>query len=261
MGRAGERPWTHWATSVDLVRLALPAHDAGTGLVGASLGESQYGSSFVLDVFDAYGAGLVTNPNVVVAGSIGAGKSTVVKMQLERALQRGRRAVVIDPKGEYAVLAALPRRAARRPRRDGWCDPFSSDDREGRALLRALVASAQGSPLSEDQHFALDEAWRQLDSPRPARVLWRSFNTVRAHLRLPSSDARRRSRSSCTDSSTAIWRVSSMAEDDPFVFDGDLGGPRSLGAVVVELVAGRRSRARSPRPSRWSANRGSWATS
>src|ERR1700728_1831615 len=98
-GRTGlvSKPWTHWATSVDLESLRLPAHDAGTGLEGSSLGESQYGSSFVLDVFDAYNAGLVSNPNVIVAGSIGAGKSTVVKMQLERSLQRGRRAVVIDP--------------------------------------------------------------------------------------------------------------------------------------------------------------------
>src|SRR6202012_342398 len=87
------RPWTHWATSHDLVSLRLPAHDAGTGLPGEPLGEAQYGSSFALDAFDAYGAGLVSNPNVVVAGSIGAGKSTVVKMQIERALRRGRRAV------------------------------------------------------------------------------------------------------------------------------------------------------------------------
>ena len=69
------RPWTHWATSLDLLSLRMPAHDAGTGLHGETLGQSQYGSSFVLDVFDAYGAGLVSNPNVIVAGSIGAGKS------------------------------------------------------------------------------------------------------------------------------------------------------------------------------------------
>ena len=132
------RPWTHWATSNDLASLRLPAHDAGTGLSGESLGDAQYGSAFALDVFDAYGAGLVSNPNVIVAGSIGAGKSTIVKMQVERALRRGRRAVVIDPKGEYRELAA---RHGVRPvalGRDGWCSPFSHDDREGRELLRAL---------------------------------------------------------------------------------------------------------------------------
>jgi hypothetical protein len=99
------RQWTHWATSKDLVGLKLPAHDAGTGLTGRALGDAQRGAPFVFDPFDAYAAGLVSNPNMIVAGSIGAGKSTVVKMVLDRALERGRRVVVIDPKGEYAFLA------------------------------------------------------------------------------------------------------------------------------------------------------------
>jgi type IV secretory pathway VirB4 component len=175
------KAWTHWATSSDLATLRAPAHDAGTGLVGESLGQCQYGSAFVFDVFDAYGAGLVSNPNVVVAGSIGAGKSTVVKMQLARALRRGRRAVVIDPKGEYAELAA---RHGARPialGRDGWCSPFPADDREARHLLRALVASAQGSVLTNEQHFALDEVWQRLSS-RPTRVLFALYQLLAAHL-------------------------------------------------------------------------------
>jgi len=85
------RSWTHWATSRDLTSLMVPAHDAGTGLEGRSLGEAQRGGSFILDPFDAYASGLLSNPNVIVAGSIGAGKSTVVKMMLDRALERGRR--------------------------------------------------------------------------------------------------------------------------------------------------------------------------
>jgi len=156
------RAWTHWATSADLLSLRLPSHDAGTGLGGAVLGQCQYGSSFALDVFDAYGAGLVTNPNVVVAGSIGAGKSTIVKMQLARALARGRRAVVVDPKGEYAELAARHDTSPIALGRDGWCSPFPDDEAEGRHLVRALIASAQGTGLSDDQHFALDEAWQRL---------------------------------------------------------------------------------------------------
>jgi type IV secretory pathway VirB4 component len=185
------RAWTHWATSADLGSLRLPAHDAGTGLEGSSLGDAQYGSAFVLDVFDAYGAGLVSNPNVIVAGSIGAGKSTVVKMQLERSLQRGRRAVVVDPKGEYAELAALHDAPPIALGRDGWCDPFSNDDSEARTLLRALLASAQGAPLSPEQHFALDEVWRRLATPRPTRVLWSLLKLVETHLDSTSNDAPR----------------------------------------------------------------------
>jgi type IV secretory pathway VirB4 component len=223
------RAWTHWATTLDLESLRLPAHDAGTGLDGVSLGDAQYGSTFVLDVFDAYGAGLVSNPNVIVAGAIGAGKSTVVKMQLERSLQRGRRAVVIDPKGEYAELAALHGSRPIALGRDGWCDPFSLDDTEGRALLRALLASAQGATLSADQHFALDEVWRRLSTPRPTRVLWSLLELLAPHLESASNDAPR---------SLALLLYRFIYGDlaglfdgtgDPLRFDGDL--------VVLDLSA------------------------
>ncbi|HUY16950.1 MAG TPA: DUF87 domain-containing protein [Acidimicrobiales bacterium] len=209
--------------------LRVPAHDAGTGLSGPSLGDAQHGSSFVFDVFDAYGAGLVSNPNVIVAGSIGAGKSTIVKMQLERALRRGRRAVVIDPKGEYAELAALHGTAPVALGRDGWCSPFSSDDREGRNLLRALVASAQGSPLTSDQHFALDEVWQRLPTPRPTRVLWTLYRLLAPFLESTTPSA---SRSLALIMYRFIYGdLAGLfdGENEPLIFQGDL--------VVLDLSA------------------------
>ncbi len=176
------RSWTHWATSRDLTSLMVPAHDAGTGLEGRSLGEAQRGGSFILDPFDAYASGLLSNPNVIVAGSIGAGKSTVVKMMLDRALERGRRAVILDPKGEYAALARSFGVDVVALGRDGWCSPFPANDRESRDLLRALVASAQGASLKSDQHYVIDEVWQQLDSPRPRRILRALFELLREHL-------------------------------------------------------------------------------
>jgi type IV secretory pathway VirB4 component len=145
---------------------------------------------FVFDVFDAYGAGLVSNPNVIVAGSIGAGKSTIVKMQLERALRRGRRAVVVDPKGEYAQLAEHHGVTPIALGRDGWCSPFPADDREGRHLLRALIASAQGSALTSEQHFALDEVWQRLGA-RPTRVLFTLYQLLATYLESSFSSAER----------------------------------------------------------------------
>ena len=160
----------------------VPAHDAGTGLRGRDLGVTQRGGPFVLDPFDAYASGLLSNPNVIVAGSIGAGKSTVVKMMLDRALERGRRAVIVDPKGEYAPLAKSHGVNVVVLGRDGWCSPFPSNDRESRDLLRALVASAQGAALQSDQHYVLDGVWQRLASPRPTRVLRAIFELLSAHL-------------------------------------------------------------------------------
>lgn len=164
-------PWTHWGTTKDLLSLRMPSHDAGTALQGRPLGQCLGGGDFVFDPFDAYEGGIVSNPNMIVAGSIGAGKSTVVKMILDRALQRGRRVVVIDPKGEYGELAQSYGVSPVALGRDGWCDPFTPDDKECRELVRALIGTAQGSGLSGEQHYAVDEAFQKLGSPRPARLL------------------------------------------------------------------------------------------
>ena len=176
------RAWTHWATSSDLESLRLPAHDAGTGLTGRPLGEVLGGHDVIFDPFDAYGADLVTNPNMVVAGSIGAGKSTLVKMILDRALARGRRVVVVDPKGEYGALARAHGVRSLALGRDGWCSPFPLDGREARDLLRAMVAGAHDAPLSDEVHFAIDEAWQRLATPRPPRVLHALLALLQSHL-------------------------------------------------------------------------------
>ncbi len=223
------RPWTHWATSSDLFSLRLPSHDAGTGLEGRPLGSALRGGPFVLDPFDAYAAGLVSNPNMIVAGSIGAGKSTIVKMLLDRALVRGRRAVVIDPKGEYGELARSYGVAAITLGRDGWCNPFPQGDRESRELLRALVASAQGSTLSNEQHFAIDEVWQQLPSPRPSRVLYSLLGLLSRHLALEQPSTQR-------SLALTLYRFvhGDLAglfdgEGEPLVFEGSL--------IVLDLSA------------------------
>ena len=223
------RPWTHWATSSDLHSLRLPAHDAGTGLAGRSLGVASRGGAFVFDPFDAYVAGMVSNPNIVVAGAIGSGKSTIVKMMLDRALTQQRRVVVIDPKGEYAALAASYGVRSVALGRDGWCSPFGGDDHEGRELLRALLASAQGSPLSNDQHFVLDELWHALATPRPTRVLRALLDLVGGHLVEEHPSTRR---------SLALMLHRFVHGDLAGLFDGD-DEPLVFGGAltVVDLSA------------------------
>lgn len=203
----------------------VPAHDAGTGLIGRSLGEAQRGGPFVLDPFDAYSSGLLSNPNVIVAGSIGAGKSTVVKMMLDRALERGRRAVILDPKGEYAPLARCYGVDVVALGRDGWCSPFPTNDRESRDLLRALVASAQGTTLKSDQHYVIDEVWQRLDTPRPQRVLRALFELVREHLVSVTATPER---------SLALTLYRFIHGDLAGLFDGD-DEPMAFGSQLVVL--------------------------
>ncbi len=79
--------------------------EAGLGQRGVVIGDDLLGGSFVFDPFELYAAGVVSNPNMVVFGQIGRGKSAFVKTFLWRQAVFGRRAWVVDPKGEYGDLA------------------------------------------------------------------------------------------------------------------------------------------------------------
>src|ERR1700759_5186049 len=79
--------------------------EAGLGRRGVVIGDDLLGGSFVFDPFELYAAGAVSNPNMVVFGQIGRGKSAFVKTFLWRQAVFGRRAWVVDPKGEYGDLA------------------------------------------------------------------------------------------------------------------------------------------------------------
>lgn len=71
------------------------------------------GAEFCWDPFDAYAAGLVTNPNCWIMGEPGHGKSSLVKCLLLRMAgvygcgTGGRWIAVADPKGEYSGLAEV----------------------------------------------------------------------------------------------------------------------------------------------------------
>ena len=98
----------------------VPAHQVTTRNLGAAypfiaepglirrgvvIGDDLLGGAFVFDPFELYAAGVVSNPNMVVFGQIGRGKSAFVKSFLWREATFGRRAWVVDPKGEYGELA------------------------------------------------------------------------------------------------------------------------------------------------------------
>jgi type IV secretory pathway VirB4 component len=169
-----------WITSSDVAALRSVIHDGGTGLSGEPLGVCEQGPQFVFDPFGAYRAGLVTNPNLLVTGAIGTGKSTVVKMLLMRALAEGRSAVVMDPKGEYGDLAhelggSVVELGADSPT---WCNPFTGELRDDLALTEALIATSRAAALSDEERYWLEATWRQAvheDETRPLAALAREL--------------------------------------------------------------------------------------
>ena len=104
--RLGPRVPAHVATTRHLCAAYPLASEAGLGHAGVVIGRDVLGGTFAYDPFALYGAGVVTNPNMVVLGQIGRGKSAFVKSYLWRQAVFGRSAWVIDPKGEYGALAA-----------------------------------------------------------------------------------------------------------------------------------------------------------
>jgi hypothetical protein len=106
LGTVGPRVPAHQVTTRNLGAAYPFIAEAGLGQRGVVIGDDLLGGSFVFDPFELYAQGVVSNPNMVVFGQIGRGKSAFVKTFLWRQAVFGRRAWVVDPKGEYGDLAA-----------------------------------------------------------------------------------------------------------------------------------------------------------
>ncbi len=104
--RTGPRVPAHQVTTRHLGAAYPLLTEAGLGHRGVLVGHDLLGGSFVHDPFELYAAGILSNPNMIVFGQIGRGKSAFVKTYLWRQAVFGRRAWVVDPKGEYRPLAA-----------------------------------------------------------------------------------------------------------------------------------------------------------
>jgi hypothetical protein len=123
--------------------------EAGLGHEGVLIGRDVLGGSFVYDPFALYRQGVVTNPNMVVFGQIGRGKSSFVKSYLWRQAVFGRHAWVVDPKGEYGPLArawgVTP--VALRPGGAIRLNPLDTEaDSEPRAAVGPVGSASEGSP-------------------------------------------------------------------------------------------------------------------
>jgi len=167
------------------MRLRLPRHEATTAQVGACypfggtpslgihgvvIGRDLYGGVFCYDPFELYRRGLCTNPNMVVLGQIGRGKSALVKSYLCRQAVLGRRVFVLDPKGEYAPLGRAlgvepivlypggPVRVNPLDSAGATGGEEAAQESSTMALLEALCSSSLRRPLLPREVAALDIA-------------------------------------------------------------------------------------------------------
>jgi hypothetical protein len=99
----------HQDTSATLAGAYPFLAEAGLGPDGVFVGQDLYsGGSFVYDPWVLYARGVITAPNLVVAGIVGSGKSSLVKSLYTRSIPFGRKVYVVgDPKGEHSPVAEL----------------------------------------------------------------------------------------------------------------------------------------------------------
>ncbi|MCU4186948.1 hypothetical protein K6U06_21460 [Acidiferrimicrobium sp. IK] len=182
-------PPAHRATSAHL-QAAYP-FVTGTERVGSGpvVGRDLLGAAFCFDPWERYGAGELTGPNMLVVGQIGRGKSSFVKTFVWRELAFGRRAWVIDPKGEYSALAEAcgsptvrlqPGGAARLNPLDvvgagaapaGRPDAGRHGSRRGAELLASVASASLGRSLLPEERAALDLAVRWACAGQPGTSL------------------------------------------------------------------------------------------
>jgi len=174
LGTTGPRVPAHQVTTRNLGAAYPFIAEAGLGQRGVVIGDDLLGGSFVFDPFELYAQGVVSNPNMVVFGQIGRGKSAFVKTFLWRQAVFGRRAWVVDPKGEYGDLAAAwgMRPVALRPggairlnpldpgpeHEGGVTDGVGSTARRQIELLTSLASACLGRSLLPRERAALGVA-------------------------------------------------------------------------------------------------------
>jgi hypothetical protein len=131
--------------------------EAGLGQRGVVIGDDLLGGSFVFDPFELYAAGVVSNPNMVVFGQIGRGKSSFVKTFLWRQAVFGRRAWVVDPKGEYGDLADAwgVRPVALRPGGAIRLNPLDRGPEAGEASVSVGSAATEGTDATARRRMEL----------------------------------------------------------------------------------------------------------
>jgi type IV secretory pathway VirB4 component len=157
--RPGHRATTRHAQAI------YPFIGAGAlGGRGAFIGREAGGGAFCFDPWVLYEEGILDDPNAIVLGKLGQGKSALVKTLLWRMLLFGRRAFVLDVKREYGPLCTAlgVRPISLEPGGGVRLNPLTTavSDVSRVELLRAITATAIGERVTQAEAAALREGLR-----------------------------------------------------------------------------------------------------
>lgn len=177
----------HQDTSATLAGAYPFLAEGGLGADGVFVGQDLYsGGSFVYDPWTLYARGIITAPNIVLAGIVGSGKSSLAKSLYTRSIPFGRRVYVPgDPKGEHTAVAEAvggkaivlghglsnrlnPLDEGHRPSGVSNAEWESQVASRRRELIGALAETVLDRTLSPLEHTAIDLALQ--DAVRSADV-------------------------------------------------------------------------------------------
>jgi type IV secretory pathway VirB4 component len=194
IGPSAQRPG-HRCTTRHAQAIYPFVNPGGLGGRGVYIGRDSGGAAFCYDPWVLYGDGTLDDPNVIVLGKLGQGKSALVKTLLWRMLLFGRRAFVLDVKREYGPLCdAVGVRPISLVGGGGVrLNPLASRPEEHAQLelLRAVAVAALGAPLTQLEAAALREALRVVRArgtgeptlPEIAAVLFSPVDAMARQLR------------------------------------------------------------------------------
>ena len=245
----------HRATTAHLQAAYPFVAEGGLGGRGVLIGHDVgAGGSFCYDPWELYARNLVTNPNMLVAGQVGRGKSSFTKTYLYRQQAFGRKCAVMDPKGEYGdlasalgvdVVALAPGGSVRLNPLDPG--PGSGDlgpdeiNRRQSSLLQSLAAAALRRGLSSEERAACDLALGRITGGgvavptlpdvvdallAPDAAMAKSVRTNKADLARASRDVALELRRLCDGDLRGMF-------DGPTSIEVDWDGP----AVILDLSA------------------------
>ncbi len=185
--RSGERPG-HLASTAH-VQAAYPfVAQASLGSRGVLVGRNVYGGVFALDPWELYVAGLVQDPNILLLGLKGYGKSALCKTWVFRQRVFGRRIEVIERKGEYGpvitAMGGVTLRLAPGVRLNPLERVGTRESRE--SLLRAVTRALLERELAPAERVGLSAALGAVDGRCAERDV--VIPDVVAELREPSAE-------------------------------------------------------------------------